>query len=655
MKKVLVASMLICAFSIGASQFADKAFAAEISDPVEIHPAKTQKMIPMPDDSKVQIKPPESPKEKSAKALAAKVQYNKYRKVRKAAPKKIVINYPEIDKMIEESNFGSAQSAINTAIKQNPKDVRAQALNTVSLAKQNKLDAAQSQVSKLLKTYPNNSDLYFAQGVINYKKTTSSNMAYISTTQKLLLDAQKDFNKAIALDKTNAKAYNAAGVVALNLGQNATAKDLFKKAVAADKTSSTAIDNLGTMDFMDSKFDDAQKKFAKALALNNQNSTAMYHLAQIATVKNNFSQAINYLNKALAINPNSPSINNLIGEVYQNQGNEAAAINAFKKAITLKPEFAQAYLNLAEIYEKRGDSEFALEQLKTILSVNPDFNDAKLKIADLSLSSGKYDQAIQSYSSLVGIKDYNDSALKGLANAYYAKAQSSSTQSLIGSNKDLFNALDYVNKAIIIDNSDLELHLAKLKLAKLTNQPKLSESALNEIVKSQDAGLVSTITKGEAYLALNQYAQAKQSFDKATTLTKDVQEDLYLSEVLVYNRQYDSAKIVIQNILKKDSKNQQALSSLDYIQKSEKQSDNYFKAAQYCAKTRNPNSAMDYLSRSLALNPNNADAYLLLAQLSEKQKNYKAAVYNYKAYLGLAIKASNRTSIEKKIIHLEKK
>lgn len=654
MKKVLVASLMICAFSIGAFQAANSAAASDPTAPVEVHGAKTQSMIPMPDDSKVQIKPPESPKEKNARILAAKVQYNKHRKLKRHKPKKIVINYSDIDKMIEESNFGGAQSSINVAIKQNSKDIKAQALNAILLAKENRLEEAQSQVNKLLKTYPNNSDLHFAQGVINYKKTTSSNMAYIKNTQKLLADAQKEFNKSIALDKTNAKAYNAAGVTALALGQNAAAKDLFKKAVAADKTSSIAMDNLGTMDFLDGKYDDAQKKFNQALALNNQNATALYHLAQVATVKQNFSQAVSYLTKALSISPNSPSANNLIGEVYQNQGNEAAAINSFKKAIMLKPEFAQAYLNLAEIYERRGDNEFALEQLKTILSVNPDFNDAKLKIADISLSSGKYDQAIQSYSSLVGTKDYNDVALKGLANAYFAKAQLSSTKALLGSNQDLYNALDYINRAIVANSGDLELHLAKLKLAKLTNQPTLSETTLNEIVKSQDSGLVATVTKGEAYLALNQYANAKQSFDRAATMTKDIQEDLYLSEVLVCNRQYETAKNVLQNVLKKDSRNQQALTSLDYIQKSEKHAESYFKAAQYCAKGKNINSAIDYLTRSLAVNPNNAYAHLLLAQLCEKQKDYKEAVSNYRAYLGLADKVSNRVSIEKKIIHLEK-
>jgi nitrogen fixation/metabolism regulation signal transduction histidine kinase len=93
---------MICAFSIGAFQCANSKTVSDPTAPVEVHGAKTQSMIPMPDDSKVQIKPPESPKEKNAKILAAKVQYNKHCKIKKHKPKKIVINYPDIDKMIEE-------------------------------------------------------------------------------------------------------------------------------------------------------------------------------------------------------------------------------------------------------------------------------------------------------------------------------------------------------------------------------------------------------------------------------------------------------------------------------------------------------------------------------------------------------------------------
>jgi len=625
------------------------------SEPVLLNPSRVQVGPSASPSSSATAKP----KKMTAptKTLSSKIQYSRYRKIKKAAPKKV--NYNQIDKMIENNYFDKADDLLQNAINSNSKDIKARALRVVSLAKQLKLDPAQDELNELLKTYPKNPDLHYAQGIVDYKRTTSSNMVHIINSQKLFEDALSEFKKAIALDPKDARYYNAAGVAAINLDQYKEAKEFFKKAVQLDCKYSTAIDNLGTIDFAEGKFDAAEKKFSQALLYNTQNTTAMYHLAQVATQKKQYDKALTYLNNALAINENSATTYNLMGEVYGLQGNEPAAINAYKQSITVKPEFSVPYFNLAEIYENRGDGEFAIEQLKTALCVNPDFNDAKLKIADISLSNGKYKQAIDNYSALVGIKEYNSDALKGLASAYYEQAQVASIKATNGSNKDLFQAFDYINKAITANGEDLELHLAKLKLAKVTNQPALSATALKEITEAKGSNLINLVVKGEAYLTLNNYSEAKKTFELAASSTKNTDEDLYLSEIFIYHKQFASAKVVLQKVLKNstagDPQNQQAVSDLDYIQKCEKGSVDAFNLAQYYLKSKNTSEAVEYLSRSLSLNPNNAEAHLLLAQMFEKQKNYAGAASSYNAYLGLSPNPSNKYSIEKKIRQLANK
>lgn len=700
-KKVLVALVLTCAFSVNSSQFMNtKASATEVqkasitksakdsskaspkaapatkatpanspkmptailSDaPIQIHPAREDMSTPMNESTpKAKSGKPEKVEKGKATPTAAKT-------TKKAAPakikhkkkkKKIVKippNYENIEKLIEYNNFEDADRMLETAAKDFPKDIRAQALQVVSMAKQYKLDPAQKRLDTLLKTYPNNSTLHYAQGMVYYKRTSSSNMVYLANTPKLLNDAQREFKKAIELDKDNAQAYNAAGVVAIALGQQKEAKDYFKKAMDVDNKYSTATDNSGTIALSEGKLDVAEKLFNQALQYNSQNTTAMYHLAQVAAQKQDYSKALTYLNNAMAINPDSYAMYNLAGEMYAKQGNEAAAVNMFKKSVSIKPEFTLPYLNLADIYEKRGDSEFAIEQLKTALSIEPDNYDAKLKMADISLSAGKYSQAIENYSSLIGIKDYNDNALKGLANAYFEKSQIASYKGLNGSTGELFNAYDLINKAIAANSQDLELHLAKLKLAKVTNQPEASKTALQEIIKSPATDLTTYITKGEAYLALNNYQEAQKAFDQATKVVKTTQDGLYLSEIFIYHKQYENAKNLLKDIMQKEPQNQLAANSLDYIQKCENYAGNDFKSAEYFAKTGNYPAAMDYLSRSLANNPNNSKAHLLLAQLYERQKDYKSAVLNYKAYLNLEINPPDKKYIEKKIIRLENK
>lgn len=589
------------------------------------------------------------------KAQTSKPSSKKHLKIRHhhKRPPQIKVDYDKVSKLIEYNYFDDADKILQDAIIRNSKDAKARALLVISLAKQCKLDPAQNELNDLLKQYPNDSNLHYAQGVIYYQRTTSSNMFYRNNSQKLINDAMNEFKKAIDLDKNNCRAYNAAGVISLTLNKPNDAKNYFQKALAADKTYSMAIDNLGTMDFANGKLDDAQKKFKQSLTYNTQNTTAMYHLAQIAIQKQDYSTALFYLNNALAINLNSPAIYNLMGKAYVAQGNEAAAIDSFKKSIMVKPEFVLSYLDLADVYEKRGDNEFAIERLKTALSIEPDYYDAKLKMADISLESGKYKQAATVYSELVGIDGYNDSALKGLASAYYGQAQVSSNKALLGSNKDLFNAMDNINKAIAANSQDLELHLAKLKLAKITNQPEQTKIELSKIIASPDCNLVNMVVKGEAYLTLNDYKNAEKAFDSAVKLSNNSEDDLYLAEIFIYHKQYDCAEKVLQKILKTDAQNQEVLSDIEYIRKSKKCADNYFASAKFFLKSRNSSTAMEYLSRSLALNPNNPPAHLLLAKLCEKQKNYPEAIANYKAYLGLGLNPSDAKKIKRKIQSLD--
>lgn len=591
----------------------------------------------------------------ATKSKAAKVKRHKKHINKK--PPVIKINYDKVSKLIEYGYYDEADKILEGAICRNSKDEKAQALWVVSLAKQLKLDPAQAELNGLIKRYPNNSNLHYAQGIIYYQRTTSSNMVYRGDRESLINNAMAEFQKAIALDKNNASAYNAAGVISLNQGNLIDATSYFNKALSVDKTNSLAIDNLGTIDVINDKPDNAQKKFKEALTYNTQNATAMYHLAQVAMQKQDYATAIKYLNNAIYINQNSAPMYNLIGKAYAAQGNQAAAINAFKKSLLVKPEFTLSYLDLADIYEKRGDSAFAVEQLRTALALEPDFNEAKLKIADISLSEGNYMVAIHVYSELVGIDDYKMPALKGLATAYFSQAQISANKSLIGSNKDLYKALDNVNLAIEACNEtntqDLELYLAKLKLGKLTNQPEQSQVALDKIVKSEANDMVSGVIKGEAYLAMNDYKSAQDEFNKAIEKSESIDDDLYLAEIFMFHRQLGCAETVIQKVLKADPKNQQALSDFDYIQKSKKYSNNYLKSAQYFAKAKKYSVASDYLTRSLAANPNNAQSRLLLAQIDEKMKDYEDALKNYKIFLSLNPTASEAKAIEKKIKNLE--
>ena len=564
--------------------------------------------------------------------------------------------YNDVDKMIDYGRYAEADRILNNMLKQNPNDISARSLYIISLAKQEKFDVAQAQLNSYLQKFPKNANLHYAKGILNVKRQASSDMDYREKSEELLKSAQNEFNTALILNPRYYQAYNALGVIELNTGNLNKARQYFGRALEVDPNYATAIDNLGTVDYLQGNYDLAQKRFLKAISLNQNSSTAYFHLAQIYDKKSCYSKALDALDHSLRIKGNSSVAYNLRGEILKKQGNETASIEAFKKSIALKPENIKPYINLAKIYERRFDNELAIANLKSALAVNPSQYMVKLKIGDLSLLKGDYNEALKYYSSLVGVDGYNADALKGMANAYFAQVRDTASKSATANKKELQTAYENIEKALQANPNDLDLYLAKLKMAKLTNQEKATQETLEKIVNAPVRGLNDLLAKGDAYYAMNKYQEAKKTFEKSVIFAESLDDYLYVAEILTYDKFYPSAKDVLRKALIVDPSNEEAIHNLNYIMNMERQSESLYKDAKFFQKKdKNRVFAREYALKALDYNPTNYDAALLSAKLCEKQKHYAKAIDAYKVVAGLEIKPRKIKRMEKKIIKLEKK
>ena len=567
-----------------------------------------------------------------------------------------VTDYQLIDKYIDYGNYADADKLISTAITKNPNDINALSFYIISQAKQGNLDVAQEKLNSIFAKNQNNANLHYAQAIINIKRQLSSDMEYIKIADKLTEEAIDELNTAIKLNPKYYSAYNALGVIMINSGDLDKANYYFNKALTVFPNYATATDNLGTVYYLKNDYDTAQEKFLKAISLNKNSATAYFHLAQVYDKKSMYSEALDALEHSLKLNPDCAFAYNLKGEILKKQGNEAAAISAFKKSIFVKPENTLSYINLANIYEKRFDNELAIANLKTALSVNPSLNDAKLQIADMSLYKGDYKQALKYYSTLTDIEDYNLDALKGMANAYFEEAKSLVNQSALSSDKNIKTAYNDIEKAIAANPSDLHLYLAKLKIARLLNNEKISQETLDKIVNAPVRGVNDVLAKGDAYLVMNKYVEAKNMFENSVLFLKNPDDCLAVAEILIYNRFYPSAKNILRKILVFDSTNAEALYDLNYIKSLEDKSELLYKDAKFFdKKDKNKVFAREYALKSLEYNPTNYESALLSAKLCEKQKHYESAINSYKIVAGLDKKSRNVKKFNKKIKKLEKK
>ena len=574
-----------------------------------------------------------------------------------AQPIKVQVSksYVDISKLIEYNNYEDAYQRLKAILSKNPNDLDAKALQLISQAKQWKLAPAQAELDKLLKKYPNKPEFHYAQGLVYLMRETSSDVEYIKNIANLSDAAIKEFNTAVSLDSTYYQAYNAMGVANLKLGNKNDAQTLFKTALKNNPNFAPAYDNLGNVAMLDGDLDQAEKYYLQAIKCNSHNPTSMYHMGQVEARRGDYTKALTWLNHSLHINPNSSPGWNLQGELYLKQGNQAAAINSFKKAIHVKPENIRPYINLAGVYERRADHEFAMEELKTAIILNPNYKEGIYRVANMSLETKKYQQALEYYSRLLGDRTYNNNAIIGLANTYYEMSKDTADSRDFTTNKDVYLAYDYVNEAIQRTPNDLKLHLAKIKLGKLTHQMELTQDNLNYIVQSASNSLMDTVIKGEAFLSLGREKDAVYTFENAINFANSVDDELYLAEILVQHKQFRTARKALQKVLMADPDNRIAENGIHYINLCEMKSNEFFEIALRQYKEGNYASAIEYCNRAIDFYHNAPSIAKLKAQSYEAEGNYQGAVKYYTQYLALAPNASDKNAVLQRIAVFQQK
>ena len=558
-------------------------------------------------------------------------------------------SYTDISRLIEYNNYEDADARLKEILSKNPNDLDAKALQLISQAKQWKLAPTQAELDRLIKQYPNNPTFHYAQGLVYLMRETSSDVEYIKNISNLSNAAIQEFVKAVELDSSYYQAYNAMGVATLKLGNRKDAQDLFKTAIKINPQFAPAYDNLGNIAMLEGDLDQAEKYYLQSIKYNSHNPTSMYHMGQVESRRGDYTKALTWLNHSLHINPNSSPGWNLQGELYLKQGNQPAAINSFKKAIYVKPENSRPYINLAGVYERRSDHEFAMEELKTAIILNPNYKEGIYRVANMSLETKKYPQALEYYSRLLGDATYNNNAIIGLANTYYEMAKDTADSNKFTTNKDVYLAYDYVNEAIQRTPNDLKLHLAKIKLGKLTHQMEYTQDNLNYIIQSASNSLMDTVIKGEAYLSLGRERDAVYTFENAINFATSVDDELYLAEILVQHKQFRTARKALQKALMADPDNRIAENGIHYIDLCEMKSNEFFEIALRQYKEGNYASTIEYCNRAIDFYHNAPSIAKLKAQAYEAEGNYEGAVKYYTQYLALAPNASDKVAVEQRI------
>ncbi|MDQ3395162.1 MAG: tetratricopeptide repeat protein [Bacteroidota bacterium] len=186
-------------------------------------------------------------------------------------------------------------------------------------------------------------------------------------------EAIKDFNKALAINNTDANYFVNRGMAYLSDNQTAMAHDDFKKAIALEPDQAVAMFNLS----MSSNFSKKDQKIYDEIIAKNEAFPSAY------------------INRGL---------------IKFKAANYADAVEDYNSAIKLDPSNAIAFLNRALAYEKLEKYQEAVEDLNKALKIDPYFHKAYSSRGNVYFKLKDYERALMDYNQVI-LAEENDVSL----------------------------------------------------------------------------------------------------------------------------------------------------------------------------------------------------------------------------------------------------
>jgi Flp pilus assembly protein TadD len=179
--------------------------------------------------------------------------------------------------------------------------------------------------------------------------------------------AWKAFNQALHLDPDHAPSLEEMGLLYIGLGEPAEATTVLTRAIELDNTRWRAYNALGVLADIDKRYDDAVKLYKAALQAKPKTAMLMNNIGYSYYLAGNLQEATNWLDAAVQAQRNyEPAIKNL-ALLYARQGWYEEAVETF---ITVVDE-PRAYNDVGYVALRNGDLEAATELLTEAIRLSP--------------------------------------------------------------------------------------------------------------------------------------------------------------------------------------------------------------------------------------------------------------------------------------------
>jgi protein O-GlcNAc transferase len=381
------------------------------------------------------------------------------------------------------------------------------------------------------------------------------------------------------------------------------------------------------------KFDSALIKYEKILNKYKNNGNVLQLMGSLFLQIGNHEKSIKYLLKAKNELPKFPEIDNNLALAYKNLNNIEKSEYYALKAIEIKKNYDDPYFFLLSLYiESRKFNE-----AKKLIEKRTDLNKNKIYLNNKGIilaELGDILSSIDNFSKAIELDKNYAECINNLANAYIKI-------------ENYYDALEYINKALIIDPKKIEFLKTKIIILNFLKKYSEAKDILNLIYDKSSPdyfylmGLQSSINKeyeksidfykkaldldsnnieiynnlGLAYYENEQYDFSIEIYLKGLHINKNHPFLIYnLANTFSKKKQYDEADKYYQIGLKIDGARKELLNNYSTLKYAKKEYENAIELASKCIETDS-----EYLN-----------AYINRGMAFERIGNYKLAFKDYK-------------------------
>jgi cellulose synthase operon protein C len=259
------------------------------------------------------------------------------------------------------------------------------------------------------------------QDIASTDKGTTADMALISAYLR-----RKEFDKALkAIDVLEKKqpgdplAANLRGMTMLAKQDRVAARKAFEQALAIQPNFLPAMANLAALDVGEKKPDDARKRYEDLLAKEPKNVQALVALTELrAKGGATKEELVELMNKAIAANPTEAAPRLMLIDLQLRSNEPKVAVATAQNAIAALPDNADLVDILGRAQLAAGDNNQALASYNKLVGMQPTAPQPHLRVAAVHVAEKKPAEAIQSLRRALEIKPDLLEAQRGLITLY---------------------------------------------------------------------------------------------------------------------------------------------------------------------------------------------------------------------------------------------